>query len=518
MAGRPHHKQRIDIVDAAALERAILTRSFREFVPLAFEVAEGGDAWAELVRTGRQSPRFMPGWHIDAVADHLQGVADGHIKRLLVNIPPGTAKSRVACVLWPAWLWARDPRLRFIFSSYSETFTKRDARKSKELIQSAWYRSLFPGVTMAAVPDTAMEQRTTAGGERHGASTNSGVTGKHVHGIVEDDPLKAQDAYGEGKREEVWLYRTQTLGFRLLPEAGWRVVIMQRLHEDDPSGRILANNKKDGAEDENGYVHLCLPMEFEAKRRCVTYVKGVELFHDPRTTEGDLLWPARMNAAFVAEKKGPHGLGAYGWAGQGQQRPAPAEGGIIKRSWLRHYDKLPDGLTHWWQSWDLIFDGDGEGSFVVGQVWARKGADRYLVWQRRAREDFVATLLGFVNVSRAYPQARKKKVEKKANGAALISMLKHKVPGIVPVNPRGSKEARMMSVSPYFEAGNVWLPSRELAAWVDEYVEEIVTFPNSTYDDQADATSQALDDPNQHVGAFTIDLSVGARPSPWRLT
>jgi predicted phage terminase large subunit-like protein len=503
----------MDIVDAQALDREIYRRSFREFVPDAFEALEGGDLWADRVRLGLVTPKFVPGWHIDVIAEHLQAVSEGHIRRLLINVPPGTMKSVLACVLWPAWMWMREPKLRFLFSSYSEEFTKRDARKTKMLIKGEWFQARFPHVKIAAVPDTQMEQHTTAGGERHGASTNSGVTGKHVHGIVEDDPLKLQDAMKSGARNEAWNYHTQALGFRLLPEGGWRVVVMQRLHEDDVSGRILERMGEDG----DSYVHLCLPMEYEAKRRCVTHISPTHAFEDPRTQEGELLWPQRMNAEFVAEKKGPNGLGAYGYAGQAQQRPAPVEGGIIKRDWLRFYRELPKTLTKWWQSWDLIFDGDAKGSFCVGQVWAQDGANRYLVWQRREREDFVATLNGFVRMTNAYPQARRKKIEKKANGAALISMLKGKIPGIVPVNPHTGKEARLMAVSPYFEAGNIWLPDISIAGWVEEYVEELVTFPNSTYDDQVDATSQALDERDKAVTGFSLDLSVGARPSPWRL-
>lgn len=522
--GRGKHKQkpRVDVLDTRELDRA-LYRDFRDFVPDAFEVLEGGDAWAQSVRDGRNKPKFVPGWHIDAIAEHLQAVADGQIRRLLINVPPGTSKSVLACVLWPAWMWSRDPKLRWLFSSYSEEFTKRDARKTKLLVNSEWYRALFPSTAIASTPDTQMEHHTTAGGERHGASTNSGVTGKHVHGVVEDDPQKLQDATKAGAREEAWHYHSQALGFRLLPEGGWRVVVMQRLHEDDVAGRILARR----GEDASDYVHLCLPMELEAKRRCMTHIVRTvghngsaqvvreKLFEDPRTQEGELLWPARMGAEFVVEKK--KDLGSYGWAGQAQQRPAPAEGGIIKREWLRYYDKLPDKLDAWWQSWDLIFDGDGEGSYVVGQAWARAGANRYLVHQYRARVDFVETLRAFMNMAKAYPLARRKKVEKKANGAALISMLKNKVPGIVAVNPRGSKDARLMAVSPYFESGNVWFPDPRLTPWVDDAVEELVTAPNGANDDVPDTVSQALDEKDHGIGSMKLDLSVGMQEPRFKL-
>src|SRR5262249_2101587 len=145
-------------------------------------------------------------------------------------------------------------------------------------------------------------------------------------------------------------------------------------------------------------------------------------------------------------------------AGQYQQEPAPAEGAIIKRGWFRHYEALPPDLEEWWQSWDLTFDKTEEGSFVVGQAWARRGSDRYLVDQFAQRADFAGSRRAMVEMTKRWPLALKKKVEKKANGAALLSVLRAKVPGLVAVEPRGDKVARLHAVAPLFEAGNVWLP------------------------------------------------------------
>jgi predicted phage terminase large subunit-like protein len=527
------------IHDALEINRALMSRSFRDYIPEAFEVLESGEAYAEGVRRGLYKPRFTNGWHIAALAEHLQAVSDGEIRRLLVNIPPGTMKSVLACVLWPTWMWGRttkDPAgtpsyieaaKRFLFSSYSEEFTKRDTRRSKALMQSTWYRERFPHVVLKSSPDTVLEHHNTLGGERHGGSTNSGVTGKHVHGVVEDDPIKAQDAQSERARKEAWFYHTEVLSSRLLPEAGWRVVIMQRLHEDDVSGRILAH--ADGSDGD--YIHLNLPMELELKRKCVVYLKPESertpstkpFFVDPRKHEGELLWPQRMNEQFAKDKKSPQGLGQYGYAGQYQQRPAPAGGAIIQRDWIRYYMQLPVPAEQMQQeqSWDLIFDDDGEGSFVVGQVWGRYGSNHYLLHQYRKRIDFVETLRAFILTTKAYPNATKKKVEKKANGAALIAVLRDKIVGIVPVKPRDSKGSRMMAVSPLFEAGNVYLPAKEICPWVEGVVEEIVGMtpegPSTANDDQADACTQYLSDKGftSQTAGFTIDLNVGTRPSPY---
>lgn len=504
-----HHKQRPAPVDVLAAERTLYLRSFREFVRDAFEVVVGGDAHAELVRLGRRPPRFVPGWHIDAIADHLQAVAELQIRRLLINVPPVTCKSTETCVLWPDWLWARDASLRFMFSSYNENFTKRDCRKAKALLLSEWYRAHFPEVELKRDPDTVLEHHTTAGGERHGASPGSGVTGQHVHGIVEDDPIKQQDVSSKSARDAAWRYHSETLGSRLLPEGNWRVLIMQRQHEDDPAGRILARG---GIEDGDSYVHLCLPMEFEPKRRCQTRLP----FADPRQEEGELLWPARLNAGYVAEQKVE--LGSYGYATQDQQRPAPEEGGIVKRAWWRRYMTLPDDLVDFLVSVDCTFKDTGK-SYVVFQAWARRVADAYLLDQYRDKVDFTETVRALVAFCARWPQASLKLIEDKANGPAVISHLKSVVPGLVAVEPQGGKQARLSAVSPFIESGNVYIPHS--ASWVDGYIEELSLFPNAANDDQVDATSQALQrllGGRKQWKILPFNLSeVGVRENPWEM-
>lgn len=514
------------VTDEAELDRELLARSFRRFVVDAFEVVEGGDAYAAGVRTGEYAPRFVPGWHIDAICDHLQAVTEGQIKRLIINVPPGTMKSLLCSVLWPAWVWTRDAKHRMLFSSYSEEFTRRDTRKSKLLILSEWYRERWPDIALKTEPDTMMEFHNTRGGERQGASTNSGVTGKHVHGIVEDDPLKMQDAPSKTAREAVWEYRTQGLGFRLLPEAGWRVLCMQRLHEDDPCGRIL---RMRDVEDADEYVHLMLPMEFEAKRQCRTALP----FKDPRTHEGELLWPSRMNEKFVAEKRSPtKGLGEYGYAGQAQQRPAPAEGGLIKRAWLQRYEVVPTEFDLVWQSWDLALGTDAKGKVNPtndpwGGAWfGSKGPNIYLLPQKLLPGPGRSRLSTFPEVVRAmkagYLEFEKALrcdgilIENKASGKpAKDTLVEQKVPSIIMWNPIGDKMVRAVACTTFFEGGNFFVPDETLDPTIGAYVEELVSFPNATHDDQVDFTTQAiLWWRRNHGYHMPMDFSGGERESP----
>jgi predicted phage terminase large subunit-like protein len=165
---------------------------------------------------------------------------------------------------------------------------------------------------------------------------------------------------------------------------------------------------------------------------------------------------------------------------------------MVKRHWWKFYNTLPQNLEWQLQSWDCSFkDSDGT-DYVVGQVWGVKDADIYLLDQVRDRMDFPVTIQAIENMTKKWPQATMKLIEDKANGPAVISMMRHKIGGLIPVEPRGSKEARASAVSPLIEAGNVYLPSPAIAPWVNDFIEECSAFPNGANDDQVDAMSQAL--------------------------
>jgi predicted phage terminase large subunit-like protein len=249
--------------------------------------------------------------------------------------------------------------------------------------------------------------------------------------------------------------------------------------------------------DKGGYEHLCLPAEFAPDRRCVTSIG----WSDPRQDRGELLWPQKFSQADLDGLKKT--LGSYRYAAQFQQRPAPAEGGIFKRHWLRYYRpanlelppvqvRMPDGSVQSFvavplpeqfdegaQSWDPAFKNLETSDYVVGQVWAAKGADRFLLDQVRERMDMPRMLEAIRALSARYPFAAAKFVEDRANGPAVIASLKHEIPGLIPVNPEGGKIARAAAVSPQIEAGNVYLPHPKIAPWVDALIEEIASFPNA---------------------------------------
>jgi len=164
----------------------------------------------------------------------------------------------------------------------------------------------------------------------------------------------------------------------------------------------------------------------------------------------------------------------------------------LKRNWWQYYRQTPDRFDEVIQSWDMAFKDTKTADFVVGQVWGRKGADKYLLDQVRDRMDFPATVQAVRSLSAKWPQARNKLVEDKANGPAVIATLKNEIPGLIAVNPEGGKVVRAQAASPDIEAGNVYLPDPSVAPWVHDFIEECAAFPNGANDDQVDAMTQAL--------------------------
>ena len=187
-------------------------------------------------------------------------------------------------------------------------------------------------------------------------------------------------------------------------------------------------------------------------------------------------------------------IGTRDWEALYQQHPTVEGGAVFRKEWLKFYapTDLPQNFDETIISWDMTFKEGDDKDFVVGQVWARKDARYFLLDQVRRQMDFIATMEAFVTLSQKYPRALKKLVEDKANGPAVISALKSHVPGIVPVEPDGSKTARAYAVTPLFEAGNVYIPNPSWCPWARDYVDELTQFPTAAHDDQVDATTQAL--------------------------
>jgi len=465
---------------AAADVEWIRRRGFKEFVRRAWPQVEP----AELIW----------GWHHDAMVEHLEAWLRDEILDLVINVPPGTSKSLTVSTLFAAYVWIERPSWRWIAASYDRTVADRNARRHRELVASDWWAARWPGV---AIPSGASDSKSVGfffnnrGGSRYTTTTGSAVIGQHGDGHLTDDPhdVDGVASVAELERTLVWHRETMPTRFRD-PKRPRRVLVMQRLHERD----LTTEMTREGA------TVLCLPMRYES-RHPHRWAK------DPRRVEGELLCPERYDEAAVARLE--RRLGPRAAAAQLQQRPAPAEGAIFKASWLtRRWTEIPRGGA-WGMSLDATFKDTKTADFVVLQVWCTVGVDHYLIDQVRGRMDFVETLKAFVALAAKYPQALLKLVEDKANGPAILSVLKTKLPGLVAVEPFGSKEARAAAVEPLFAAGNVVFPhetdavypdGRRGAPWVPELVHEATTFPNAAHDDQVDAMTQYLNHVAQRGG------------------
>lgn len=505
---KPRSKRSQPDVDAALTQVALAESAFRVFVE---------EAWPTVV----PGEPFMPNWHIDAICEHLQALAEGRFDSLLINMPPRHGKSILCCVMYPAWLWLQDPANRMIYASYSQTFAMRDSRETHRLIASAWYqRNWAARFALAGDADAQVRFENTLKGFRIATSPGGLGTGEGGDLIVVDDPHKADEVSSEVQRQSVidwWNVTMQTRTGRFGRTK--RLVVMQRLHEADLSGDIL---------NRGGYVHLCLPQEYESNH---PYIKRSwsGWSGDPRREEGELLWPTRFPAERIEAEQKPPRLSSVVYAGQYQQRPSPAEGGMFLRKWFKFYTSLPDeapaGACH---SWDFTFKDQEDNDFVAGTVWKRYGKTRdnsrfYLMPYRvHDRMGFSASKMAVQTLRAKYQDVAAVVVESAANGPAILDDLKSKITTLVAWPPKGrkqdSKEARAAVMQPYAEAGAIFLPDPSIAPWIEEWIYELIVFPNGQNDDYVDSASQAVIYLLERVGKEFIVPAKGISMRPQRET
>lgn len=413
-------------------------------------------------------------WHVDVICQHLQKVYKGEIRNLDINIPPRTIKSVLVNIVFPTWCWLNDPSFKFISCSYADALSVKFNMKRRDLVKSDFYQM----IKSIKIKEDADQQRYIEN-EHNGfflsTSVGGSATGLGADVLLIDDALSAQDSFSTTKREFANQWYASTFHNRLKDKrTGCRINVMQRLHEKDLSG-FLAENYN--------FEKLVIPMIKEK-----TQVTNSTNWVDPRK-EGEFLHPQRYSEKEMQDEI--KGLGSYGWAGQMQQRPVPKEGGIIKTEWFRYWDQLPTEKVQWLISADLTFKGDISSDYVAIQLWLKHLESFYLVDLIRGKWGFSKTKQMFKAFCQKHPQARKKVIEDKANGPALIDDLKNEISGLIPWNPgRLSKEERVYIVEPLYEAGQIYHPKGiDLVAI---YEEELTMFPKASHDDQVDAATQAI--------------------------
>lgn len=491
----------------AALERKSLQETLQE------QAQRYSKDLMQFIRAGwhvlEPATPFSPNWHIEAICRHLEACRSGDIDRLIINIPPRHMKSLTVGIFWPAWRWTFEPTLKFLTASHTESKAQDDAVKARDLIMSNWYQSRWPQIQMKGDTNRKSFYENVFTGYRQ-VTHPEGGTGLGGDVILIDDPHQASNIESDAKRTSVIKWHGNTMSSRFNdPKTGVEVVVMQRLHEEDLTGHLL---------EQEGWTHLCLPAEYEPKHPFVWP-------DDPRSEAGDLLWPQHIPEKSL--RRIAKDMTAQVAAGQLQQRPAPAEGDMLKRADWRYYDpsfsfysrerfgseevgKLKqrigrfDMIVH---SWDTSLKDRKDNDFVAGGLWATRGADLFLLRLFHERMGLNATIEA-MSVAHAWAiglwpdQPHYVVIETAANGKDAIAEMKRKVQGVMEYNARESKEIRAMAAAPALEGGNCFLPGYALPDGtgysertndeVQKFVEECAGFPNVSHDDYVDQWSQAV--------------------------
>lgn len=430
-------------------------------------------------------------WHLDLICEYLTLIRDekfkhacGDLEGIIFNVPPRTMKSLLISVFFPIWVWTTDPSRRFMFVSYSEKLSTQHSIFRRSIIESDWYQKEWSSVfTMSRDQNVKSHYENSARGTMFSTGMQATATGMGGDILIFDDPLNPEQAISQVEREAVNLRFDTTFRSRINdPATGVKIIIMQRLHELDLTGHVLAR--------ESGcWKHVSLPA-IAPEDKTWEFPESKEIKNQKA---GELLWSVRLPQSFLDSQR--VGMGSWAFNGQYQQTPAPLDGGIIKRQWVRFYRQMPEKFEFMVQSWDCTFSGGNDNDFVAGQVWARSGGKYFMLpYRTYDRLDFGPTMAAIKACHAKFPQAQAVLIEDKANGPAIISELQKEIAGVVAVNPEGGKIARAQATAPLWESGSIELPDPQVFGchWIEDYLHNICTFPKAAHDDDVDATSQAL--------------------------
>jgi predicted phage terminase large subunit-like protein len=416
-------------------------------------------------------------WHLDAIAHQLQRVADGENQRLLVTIPPRSLKSIMISVAWVAWRLGRDPGHNFVCASYSNELSHKHGYDCRRIMQSDWYRRMFPGTVIARGRSAVHDFETTRGGGRLATSVTGSTTGRGGGTIIIDDPIKPEDTESDLVRNSVndW-YKSTVVSRPDNKRTGSIITVMQRLHQYDLAGVQIETGN---------WEHLNLPA-IATEDAIISIGKG-RVF---QRREGDVLHPSREPYDVLMEHK--RETGSRNWNAQYQQRPDPAEGNMVLQAWLNTYGILPPG-GQIVQSYDTATKANLTNDYsvcITALVWKQQVYILDVLRRRMIFPDLRRTAVAHAREQSAQVLL----IEDQASGQELIQMLVDEKPSGVPrpiaCRPDGDKKTRLSAVTSMIEAGQLLLPPD--APWLSDFRNELLSFPSGRFDDQVDALSQLL--------------------------
>lgn len=445
-------------------ERIALMAQVRDTV----DPRNGLALFTRLAFLERKGYRWVNNYHHDMIFAALMRVYRGETKRLILNIPPRYSKTEIAVVNFIAWCMGMAPDAEFIHTSYSGTLASNNASQVRDLVRTPLFNLCFPKTHISESSSAKSDWRTTEGGVVYAQGSGGSITGfgagKLRSGfggaIVIDDPHKADEATSDTMRKNVITWFGNTLESRKNdPKNTPIILIMQRLHEDDLSGFLLAGGNGEKWE------HVNIP--------------AID-------TQGNALWPVKHS---IEELRTMERTNPYVFAGQYMQRPAPLGGGIFKEAWWRYYSMLPKAKRII-QSWDTSFKAKEQNDYSVCTTWAECEAGYYIIDRFKAKMEYPELKRTAVNLA-AIHKPNAILVEDKASGQSLIQELRRdtKLP-VVAIQVDSDKVSRAHAVTPLIESGRVFLP--EQADWLLDYIAQLGTFPNAAHDDDVDSTTQAL--------------------------
>jgi len=447
------------------LQRRLCLSSLKQFVRYAWPIVEPKHA-------------LVWNWHLDVLCESLEKIALGEVQRAIFNVPPGTMKSLLVSVFYRAWLWARNPGLRFLAASYGAHLSVRDNVKLRDIITSPWYTTLFSGSSISGDQNAKERFDTTTGGWSIATSVGGVGTGEHPDFIIIDDPHTAAQAQSDTERRSAADWFDHTISTRGVVRNARTILIMQRLHELDLTGHLLSKGDEQ-------LLHIRYPMRFEPS--CPDPL-------DQRTDDGELLWPELFDESRVTKLE--RDLGPYGAASQLQQRPAPEGGGLFKREWFGLLEELPSeipvGMTRFWDVAGTKDDGD----YTVGVKMYKYRSGLYVI-ANVIRGQWESGDVDKIIYDTAVLDGRKVRIREEQEpgsaGKSVIATRMKKLAGWNYLGTRstGSKVTRWDPLVVQAAAGNVKLLAGE---WVQSFLDELVVVPYAQHDDQADAAAGAFTD------------------------
>jgi predicted phage terminase large subunit-like protein len=440
------------------------------------------EAW-KFLEPGRE---LTWSWHYDLICEYLTLVKQRKLRRLILNVPPRTAKSTIVTKCFPCWMWATDPTHEFLCASHSRDLSTDHSVARRNLLTSPWYRSLWGDkFQLASDRNLTTQFNNDHQGKMIATSTGSGAEGKGGDTAILDDPMSSEQSLSDVERFSANRWVSNTLKQRLNnPSTAAIVIIMQRLHELDTTGFVLL-------EEPGAWTHIVIPLEAEKDEIWEFPITGRVHYR----TKGEVLQEERFTPSVVEEKK----RNRLVFAGQYQQRPAPIEGNLIKRSEVRYFggvdpltgradEPLPERFDKVLISADCAFKDLKTSDYVAVGTIGVSGRKRFVLNVVNEHLDAQGTEMEIRRQRNARPGIVTTLVEDKANGPAVIQRLKANVSGVIEIEPQGGKVARMFAVAPEWQAGD-WYVDRT-AAWCEPFLQQITMFPTAAHDDMCDMMTQ----------------------------